>query len=329
MFFISNNNITDPRINLALEEYCLRNLDVQHQYLLFYINEPSIIVGRNQNTFEEINHKYVQEKGIHVVRRISGGGSVYHDHGNLNFSFITKYDNNSILNFRKFTTPVIKALRRMGIPAKLTGRSDIVAEGRKISGNAQYSTRKSMLSHGTLLFDSETDIVDKVLNVKIDKIESEGLKSVRSRVANICEYLESPIDMDTFKNNLLKIIFEPYGGLQKYKLTEKGWANVYELSEEKYQTWEWNYGKSPKFNIQKIHRFDIGQIETRIDVEKGIIKCVKIYGDFHRYGNIGELEKKFAGKRYDVSEIRNVLNGIDLNHYFGQMPLDSFADYLY
>ena len=189
MLFVDNKGITDPRMNLAIEEYILRHLDINQTYLLFYINEPSIIIGKNQNTLEEINTDFVEKNGIHVVRRLSGGGAVYHDLGNLNFSFITKDDGESFHNFKKFTEPVIRALRSMGVPAELSGRNDILVQGRKISGNAQFATKGRMFSHGTLMFDSNIDNVVAALNVKKDKIESKGIKSIRSRVANIAEFL--------------------------------------------------------------------------------------------------------------------------------------------
>ncbi|MEE8141580.1 MAG: lipoate--protein ligase, partial [Planctomycetota bacterium] len=182
MRLIDNRDLRDPHLNLALEEVAVRQLDSETPHLLFYINEPSIIVGKNQNTHGEINHEVVREHGIHVVRRISGGGAVYHDHGNLNFSFITRYRPGSLLRFKEFTEPVVKALARLGVKAELTGRNDLVVEGRKISGNAQFAGTRSMFSHGTLLFDSDLDRVEEALTVKRDKIESKGLKSVRSRV---------------------------------------------------------------------------------------------------------------------------------------------------
>src|SRR5690625_4956285 len=190
MKFIDNKGITDPRINLALEEYMLENFGEKDTYLLFYVNEPSIIIGRNQNTVEEINTEYVDKKDIKVVRRLSGGGAVYHDLENLNFSFITKDDGDSFHNFAKFTKPLVDVLNELGVPAKLEGRNDLVVEGRKISGNAMYSTKGRMFSHGTLMLDSEIEEVVKALNVNKAKIESKGIKSIRSRVANISEFLD-------------------------------------------------------------------------------------------------------------------------------------------
>ncbi|WP_040932137.1 lipoate--protein ligase family protein, partial [Paenibacillus larvae] len=170
MLFIDNQGITDPRINLAIEEYALKYLSTEQTYLLFYINEPSIIIGKNQNTIEEINMDYVKQQELHVVRRLSGGGAVYHDLGNLNFSFITKDDGNSFHNFLKFTEPVIEALRKLGVEAELSGRNDIQVGERKISGNAQFTTRGRMFSHGTLLFHSEMENVVSALKVKAGKI---------------------------------------------------------------------------------------------------------------------------------------------------------------
>jgi lipoate-protein ligase A len=279
MLFIDNKGITDPRLNLAIEEYALKNLDINETYLLFYINEPSIIIGKNQNSIEEINTEYVESNGIHVVRRLSGGGAVYHDLGNLNYSFITKDDGNSFHNFRKFTEPVIAALQQMGINAELSGRNDILAEGRKISGNAQFSTKGRMFTHGTLLFNSEMEHIVSALRVKKDKIESKGIKSVRSRVANISEFLTENLSVEEFRSALLKSIFQGEE-VKEYVLTEEDWEKIHQLSKERYQNWDWNYGKSPKFNLQHSHRFPVGQIDVRLDVDKGVIENCKIYGDF-------------------------------------------------
>lgn len=329
MLFIDNKGITDPRINLAIEEYALKNLDINETYLLFYINEPSIIIGKNQNTIEEINTEYVEGKGIHVVRRLSGGGAVYHDLGNLNFSFITKDDGESFHNFLKFTEPVINALKELGVNAELSGRNDIIAEGRKISGNAQFSTKGRMFSHGTLLFDSEIDSVVSALKVKKDKIESKGIKSIRSRVANISEFLNDKITIEEFRGELLKNIFGGMNEIQEYKLTDEDWKNIHQLSKERYQNWDWNYGKSPKFNLQHSHRFPVGQIDIRLEVAKGKIENCKIYGDFFGVGDVRDIENKLEGIRYEKAEIKNALEDVAINHYFGNITKEDFMSLLY
>ncbi|MDR4887146.1 lipoate--protein ligase [Fredinandcohnia sp. QZ13] len=329
MLFIDNKGINDPQINLAIEEYALKNLDINETYLLFYINAPSIIIGKNQNTIEEINTQYVEENGIKVVRRLSGGGAVYHDLGNLNFSFITKDDGESFHNYKKFTEPVIEALHKLGVNAQLSGRNDIEVEGRKISGNAQFSTRGRMFSHGTLMFDSEIDHVVSALKVKKDKIESKGIKSVRSRVANISEFLTEKITIEEFRQMLLQYIFNTEGEIPEYKLTEKDWEKIHEISKERYQNWDWNYGKSPKFNYQHTHRFPVGSIDVRLEVQKGTIENCKIYGDFFGVGDVEEIEKRLIGTKYEKAELEKALEGIDIQHYFGKITKDDFINLIY
>lgn len=328
MLFIDNQGITDPRINLAIEEYALKNLNIDNTYLLFYINEPSIIIGKNQNTIEEINTEYVEGNGIHVVRRLSGGGAVYHDLGNLNFSFITKDDGESFHNFRKFTAPVVEALQSLGVNAELSGRNDLLAEGRKISGNAQFSTKGRMFSHGTLLFDSEMDHIVSALKVKKDKIESKGIKSVRSRVANIKEFLTEDITIEQFRQLLLKAIFKS-DDIPEYKLTEEDWEKINEISKARYQSWDWNYGKSPAFNVQHSHRFPIGQIDIRLEVKKGVIQECKIFGDFFGVGDVAEIEEKLVGVKYEKSALEDAFSTIDVKHYFGNVSKEEVLNLLY
>ncbi len=328
MLFIDNKGITDPRINLALEEYIVRNFGAEEDYLLFYINQPSLIIGKHQNTIEEINADYVKDNHIIVVRRISGGGTVYHDLGNLNFSFLTKYDSSKVNNFIQFVAPIVEALKKLGVPAEVTGRNDIVAEGRKISGNAQFSTTKTMFSHGTLLFDSEVDNIVSALNVKADKIESKGIKSVKSRVANISEFLKQPLTMEEFKNYILQNIFNTTDAIPERKLSPEEWEAVMQLSKEKYQTWDWNYGRSPEFNIQKINRFDFGQIDVRLDVKDGHIQTIKFYGDFLGHGELTDIENALLNIRYKQDAILDALKNIDLKNYFGSISIEDFAKFL-
>ncbi len=329
MIFIENEGITDPRINLALEEYALRNFGESDDYLLFYINGPSIIIGRNQNTLEEINDEYVRENGIHVVRRMSGGGAVYHDEGNLNFSFITNYKKENLHNFKKFTKPVIQVLKQMGVDAEMSGRNDILAEGRKISGNAQFSTGKRMFSHGTLLFNSDLEEVTRALDVKMSKIESKGHKSVRSRVANISEFLNDELSVSEFRQRLLDGLYRERDNFETYHLTDDEWKAVHDLRDEKYGNWDWNFGRSPDFNIQRSKRFPVGEIDLRLDVEKGHIKNLKIYGDFFGREPVDEIEEMLKDVRYEPSDIEIALNGIEIQEYFGDVEKAEFLDLVY
>ncbi|MBT2583735.1 lipoate--protein ligase [Planococcus sp. ISL-109] len=330
MYFVDNKGITDPRINLAIEEYLLKTMDIeQNPFLLFYINEPSIIIGKNQNTAEEINTDYVDANGIHVVRRLSGGGAVYHDHGNLNFSFITKDDGNSFRDFRKFTEPVVKALQDMGVNAELSGRNDLLAEGRKISGNAQFATRGRMFSHGTLLFDTEMEEVVSALKVSKEKIESKGIKSIRSRVANISEFLEQQISVGQFREALLHSIFDGEENVRYWELTEDDWGNIHDLSKERYANWDWNYGKSPKFNIKHSHRFPVGGIDVRLQVEKGVVQEAHIYGDFFGVGDVSEIEQAISGAKYERVALAEVIEEIDIPKLLGGITTEDFLKLIY
>ncbi len=331
MLFINNQNITDPTINLAIEEFAVRHLPANEPILLFYINQPSIIIGRNQNTIEEINTNYVEDNGIKVVRRLSGGGAVYHDKGNLNFSFITENDGKSFSNFKKFLEPIITSLAQLGIEAEVKGRNDILIEDRKISGNAQFATLGKIFTHGTLLFNSEIDEVVNALNVRKEKIESKGKKSVRSRVANISEYLKEPLTIEQFKEHILLSIFgvENRSQVPEYHLTEADWEMIHKISNERYANWDWNFGKSPQSTAVFSKRFPIGVIDLHVVIEKGILEEVKIFGDFFGVGDVADIELLLTGKKYDREVLREALKEIDITHYFGSITLDDFLEVLY
>jgi lipoate-protein ligase A len=329
MFLINNHKINDPRINLALEEYCLRNLDLENEYLLLYINEPSVIIGRHQNVLEEINHRFVMEKGIRVVRRISGGGAVYHDCGNLNYSFIRQYERGTLVDIKRIIGPVVAALNRLGVPAIVNDRNDIIAQGKKISGNAQFSNTKGIIIHGTLLFDTELGTEEKALGVKQTYIESKALKSTRGDVVNISSYLETPMDMEGFRNHLRNTLGEIHGGLKEFTLAGKDWDNVYALSEKKYNSWDWNFGKSPEFTVWKTVLFNIGKIDTRIDVKKGAIKNIRFYGGLGVWPESKDLVRSLKGQRYDGKAIRRALKDVDLDHFLGDITVERFVESVY
>ena len=291
MRFIDNRGITDARVNLALEEYVFRHKPVDDDCLLFYVNAPAIIIGRNQNTIEEIDADVVAARGIHVVRRVSGGGAVYHDLGNLNFSFMTPDVHGRFNRYDRFLQPVLETLRALGVPAELGGRNDILVAGRKISGNAQFATPSRMFSHGTLLLDSNLDDVTAALRPKPGKVESKGVKSIRSRVANISEFLTMPLD----------------------------WAGVQKLVEDRYGNWSWNYGENPPSNVQRARRFPAGEIDVRLDVQENRIAAARIFGDFMGREDVSALERRLVGLPYDRAAIIAALEGADMTAWFGDV----------
>lgn len=335
MLYVPNDKERDPRVNLAIETYLLQNMPLDEPILLFYINEPSIIIGRNQNTIEEINKEYVDEKGIHVVRRLSGGGAVYHDLGNLNFSFIMPDDGNSFRDFKKLTEPIVEALHKLGIEgAQLKGRNDLVIDDKKFSGNAMYSTNGRMFAHGTLMFDSDIDEVVNALKVKKDKIESKGIKSIRSRVTNIKDYLpadKQAMTTEEFRQAILLQIFgvDSVDQVKTHELNEEDWKAINQISEEYYKNWDWNYGRSPEFNLERQKRFAIGSIEVRLDVANGKIEKAKIFGDFFGLGEIKDVEDQLIGTRYDKKSLEECIDQIDLTHYFGNITKEDFLELIY
>lgn len=334
MIFVPNEN-HDPRVNLAIETFLLQEMPLEEPILLFYINEPSIIIGRNQNTIEEINREYVEEHGIHVVRRLSGGGAVYHDFGNLNFSFIMPDDGDSFRDFAKVTKPIIQALHELGISgAELKGRNDLVIDGLKFSGNAMYATNGRMFAHGTIMFDSDIDEVVNALKVKKEKIESKGIKSIRSRVTNIKPFLpeeKQGMTTEEFREDILLKIFgvSSVEDVKTYELTEKDWEKINQISEQYYRNWDWNYGKSPDFNFSRQKRFSIGSIEVHLNVSEGIIEDVKIFGDFFGLGDIKDVEQVLTGIKYDKATLQEAVETIDIKKYFGAIEAQDLLELSY
>ena len=324
MRFVDNTGITDARVNLALEEYVFRHKPVDDDVLLFYVNAPAIIIGRNQNTIEEINPEVVATRGIHVVRRVSGGGAVYHDLGNLNFSFMTPQVYGRFNRYDTFTRPVIDTLKDLGVPAELGGRNDILAGGRKISGNAQFARPDRMISHGTLLFDSNLDEVTAALNPKPGKVESKGVKSIRSRVANISEFVEHPLTVTELRERIVERIFgtRDRAKIPTIPITEEDWTAVRELVASKYGAWNWNYGQNPPANVQRARRFPAGEIDARIDVQDGRIAAIRLFGDYMGREDVTVLEALLLGVPYDRASVSAALEGVDTTAYFGDIARD-------
>lgn len=333
MYFVDNNNIVDPRINIALETYLVENKLVDEPILLFYINEPSIIIGRNQNTIEEVNQAYIDEHGIHVVRRMSGGGAVYHDLGNFSFCFI-KEDDGSFRDFGKFTQPVIEALHKMGVTgASLQGRNDLLIDGKKFSGNAMYAKNGRMTAHGTILFDSDLDAVTAALKPRKEKIESKGIKSIRSRVTNIKPYVSEAYKQMTTEQFRDKLLLEIFGvssrqEVKEYHLTPKDWEEVYRIRDERFGNWEWNYGHSPESTIQHAHKFPFGLVEYKVNVEDAKIKTIRIFGDFFGLGDIADVEQALVGVPFDKEAVEKVFNTLDIQKYFGNITAEELSTLL-
>ncbi|HBV67873.1 MAG TPA: lipoate--protein ligase [Clostridiales bacterium] len=329
MKFIENTSI-DPHYNLAFEEYVFKNLSRDEEFVLLWRNGPSIIVGKNQNTVEEINMEYVKENNINVVRRVTGGGAVYHDLGNLNFSFIVNAESDEKIDFKTYNIPIIKALEKIGVKCDLSGRNDLVIDEKKFSGIAQSINKGRVLNHGTLLFDSKLDTLSKALNVKRDKIESKGVKSVSSRVTNIKPYISEDIDVLEFKQVLLNNIFEFFGQpVEIYELSDEDKRNIQKMVDERYGTWEWNFGRSPKFNYKCYSRFAGGCVEARLQVENGLIEGCKIYGDFFGKCDVKDLEEKLIGIRYDADEVKSAINDLNIDEYLGRITGEEFLQCLF
>lgn len=323
MIYIRNDS-NDPFYNLAFEEYFFKSETIEDAVLLLWQNGPSVIIGRYQNTIEEINEDFIDENNINVVRRNTGGGAVYHDYGNLNYSFIVPSEEKKI-DFETFTKPVIDALKEMGIEAALAGRNDLVVEGKKFSGNAQYTYNGRLLHHGTLLFDADLSTLDKALKMKKGKIESKSIKSVRSKVTNLKPYFNEDVDVNRFKEKLLEHFYKAEN-LKEYKVAAEDRKNIEALANEKYRTWKWTYGESPKCNVIRGSRFNSGYIEFRFQIEKGVIANAYIYGDFFSGKNAYELLDKFEGIEYKREAIESALKNVDLRAYLGDVSLEELID---
>ena len=324
----------DIRTNLATEEYLMNSGVMTPPFMLFYIEKPCIIVGRNQNTVEEINEDYCKQHGITITRRLSGGGAMYQDLGNLCFSFIVPADRQRFGDFKTLVQPIVDALHEMGATgAEVTGRNDIVIDGKKFSGNAMYTRNGKTFCHGTLMFDVDTDAVAGALKVPKDKIESKGIKSVRSRVTNLKPYLKPEFqNLDTagFRDELIKRIYHvddlSQAQINEYQLTAKDQQAIHQIETERYREWYWVFGQSPAFTVKKRKHFDAGTIDARFEVQDGKIQMAKIYGDFFGVEDVHQLEKALIGKPYDVDSITKVLQSFDLNKFFNGIPANDVIE---
>ncbi|WP_291257106.1 lipoate--protein ligase [Flavonifractor sp.] len=321
MFYLESPS-RDPYFNLALEEYVFERMDKSKSYFMLWQNDNTIVVGKYQNTAEEIDQAYVDAHGIRVARRLSGGGAVYHDKGNLNFTFIVDRADAPGLNFKIFVEPVIQALARFGVHAAFTGRNDLTIDGLKFSGNAQYARRGRLLHHGCIMLDSNLTSVADALRVKEAKFASKAVKSVRSRVTTINAHAPAPISMEDFKGALKECAMAS-GALEPYTLTEEDLAAVRKLRDEKYATWAWNYGCSPAYDMRREMKFPAGLVTAHLSAEGGKIKAVRFYGDFFG-GELGELEGAMAGLPLD-EHLTDALEALRVGDYMSGITAEELS----
>ncbi len=314
MLFIDNHE-TDPQLNLAMEEHLFFCKD--EEIFMLWQNTPSIIIGKNQNAMAEIDYAYVSKHHIPVVRRMSGGGAVYHDTGNLNFTYIVNRE--GFGDYVGFTETLRAFLHSLGVSATVSGRNDVLVDGKKISGNAQYAHHGRLLHHGTILIDADMSHLAAALRPDKEKIQSKGIASVQSRVVNIAQLL--PITASQFRERFATFFLEREGG-EPYALSEADWQAAETLKGEKYATFAWNFGYSPKYAFHKKERFPGGSVEVFLDICDGKIKDAKIYGDF--LGDAEPLARQLSGIEHSKEAVERVLKEESLGSIDAEMLLSCF-----
>ena len=319
------NNSHNPVYNVALEAYAFRELLAEDELFILWINEPTIVIGKHQNAIEEINKTYTDEHGIHVVRRLSGGGAVYHDLNNLNYTIISNKSQEGTFDFKTFSQPVIETLADLGVTATFTGRNDLEIDGKKFCGNAQAYYKGRMMHHGCLLFDVDMTVLGNALQVSKDKIESKGVKSVRARVTNILDELPEKMTVEAFSNQLLNKMKESYPDMTEYVFSDDDLKNIQALADQQFGTWDWTYGEAPEYTIKRSVRYPAGKITTYANVEKSVIKGMKLYGDFFGIKDVADIEQALIGLRYEYPDVLAKLQTIDTTQYFTNITPQEIA----
>ena len=326
MRYIKNPS-TNPYYNMAFDEYCLESLSIDEPVFFLWQNRPAVIVGFNQEVNTEVNLDYLKENGIDLVRRVTGGGAVYHDLGNLNYTIVGRSEDLE-RDYPEYASIMAKALQKLGVPATLSGRNDILVEGRKVSGFAKRVCKNRLMVHGTLMYNVDVDVLTKVLNPSNTKLQSKGIASVRSRVANLCEYLPNVPDIQTFSKQLEEILSHHYQDTE-YQLSEEDLANIQQLTDKKFATWEWNYGRSPKATLTHSARLACGTVEIHLTLAENRIASCRFGGDF--LGNLpaSDVEKALTGIPYEINEIRKCLSKIEINRYFDRVLVDDLLEMMF
>ena len=324
------NTSKDPYYNLAFEQAVVAHAATAssaNNYFMLWQNRSAIIVGRHQNTIGEINEAFVKENNIDVVRRLSGGGAVYHDLGNLNFSFVVNAD--QTMDFAYFCKPISQALLSFGIPVKIEGRNDMTVNGKKFSGNAQYKKDNIIMHHGTILYDSDLEILSKALKTP-HKTVSKAIKSRESRVTNIRPFMKTDTDINGFCSMLKEYLCNALD-MKEIVLEQKFHDAATELKENVYSKWSWNYGSSPPHTLIKNRTMPgCGKIEVFLDIgREGIIRDISFYGDFFFSADPALLKSFFIGQMFEINVIKKQLENIDLTQYFHGIEMESFLSLLF
>ena len=307
---------TDAPWNLAAEQYVFDTLPRGRSCFMLWQNRSAVIVGKHQDTLAEINRPYIEANGIQVVRRPSGGGAVYHDLGNLNYTVITDSGSGEGLDLSLFCRPLLRVLRELGVPAELTGRNDMTVDGKKFSGSAQYLRRGRIQHHGTLLFDSDLSAVEQALQADPEKIRSKGIPSLRSRVTNLKPWLPADFTLPRFRQCLLEGLLRQTP-VERCELTEEDLAGIDALADSRYRTWEWNYGASPAGSLLRRQRFEgCGTVEARMDLKRGRISSLAFRGDFFSAREPEHLARLLVGLPLERQPLREALAGEDVSRFF-------------
>lgn len=313
MRYIKNPN-NDPYFNMAFDEYCLESLPIDEPVFYLWQNRPAVIIGFNQEVNTEVNLDYLRANGIELVRRVTGGGAVYHDLGNLNYTIVGRSENLE-RDYPEYAALLMKALQTLGVPATLSGRNDILVEGKKVSGFAKRVCKDRLMVHGTLMYQVDVDVLTHVLNPSPTKLQSKGVSSVRSRVANLREYLPQIADVRMFSQQLEAILSNHYTDAE-YRLSDTDLGHIRQLRDAKFAQWEWNYGRSPKATLTHSARLACGTVEVHLTLHENRITSCRFGGDF--LGNLpaSDVEKALQGIVYESASIHQCLTRMEIGQYF-------------